>query len=634
MTLGLLISGKDNLSPTLNRVDTKLGKLDQTIGNNRGKNRFNRALGSMATRAKKTSKAVIGSLSKMSDISTSKIALLSASLGAVAIGMGAVNQKTAEMSNLAQTVGLSYNTVNGLGGAIKGIGLDYQNVIDIKEELDNKVGESKSIYDAYLKGDKSKPLKLVGGLEDAFKGLDFSLSDKNFKGLNTEKTFKKFMKLDGDNQFRLVMDTALKMKDTQKAQSMVDILMGAEANKILGYLRKQGMTYDELLAKREKMNFMTKESLESAKLYSRTMGENKAIIGSIINQFSAVGGAFMTPYIQRANDWLILNKELIQQNITGFFDGVGTAIGNVNTVLGKIHGYLEPLIGLFGDTSDVLEKTSSSGETAGATLVYLATGLIGLKVATKVGSLGLKVLSKSFGLFGRKSKITTSLIGNTIDAVGDLAKSTRKPLSLQMGMKMPVKKTILGRMGSLISSLSRFALANPVVLGVAVSGAAFYGAYALYKETLKKDVMGQSEKRLSIAKREEEANVPLAQRTVSPQQAKFEKEQIKQRRENLNRGKPTSLKESLSKQNNSLSMDDIEKQLGSKGSNSFLSSVAPIKKEITNNKEVQINAPINITVHAVEGKAPVAEIARAVQESLKQSVRSKNNNVSHLDEEI
>jgi hypothetical protein len=675
MTLGITLTGKDNLSPTLNKTSTQLGRLDKTLSNNRGKSKFNRALGSMATKAKKTSKVIIGSLSKMSDISTGKIALLSASFGAVAIGMGAVNKETAKMANLAETVGLSYSTVSGLGGAIKSIGLDYEHVIDIKEELDNKMGESKSIYAAYLKGDKSKPLKLVGGLEDAFKGLDFSLSDKSFKNLNVEETFKKFSKLDGDGQFKLVMDTALKMEDTQKAQSMVDIIMGGEANKILGYLRKQGMTYDELLAKREKMNFMTKESLNSARLYSKTMGEHKVIIGSIVSQFSAVGGAFMSPYIQDANNWLILNKELIQQNITGFFDGIGSALGTVNKVLGKLHSLAKPIIGLFGETSETLEQVSNSGETAGATLVYLATGLIGLKVATSVGSLGLKVLTKSFSLLGRKSKVSTSLISGVADAVGDLAQKTRKPLSLQMGMKMPVKKTILGRLSSMIGTLSKFAKANPISLiaSVVVLG----GIEAMTKKSKEiisdrrggnssdtnkelKERLARFEQQLKIQKgggttlerathyavhgsatstdaKNTERQILATKRAIGRKQNPKEKRKVR-----TNKSKEYWESEVGQKEINEARRKAIEyKNKNTKPTaftpapkNSFLSSVAPIKKEITNNKEVQINAPINITVNAVEGKAPVAEIARAVQESLKRSVRSQNNNVSHLDEEI
>jgi len=179
-------------------------------------------------------------------------------LGGVALGIDRINQSTTQMANLADTVGLSFETVNALGSAVKGIGLDYEHVTDIMEELNNKIGESKVVYKEWLKEDKAKgkELKLVGGVDDAFKGLDFSLSDKSFKGLDYEETFKKFTKLKGDKQFELVIDTALKMKDEQKAASMVDILMGGEANKILSFLRKQGITYKEFIKQKKEMVFL------------------------------------------------------------------------------------------------------------------------------------------------------------------------------------------------------------------------------------------------------------------------------------------------------------------------------------------------------------------------------------------
>jgi len=115
-------------------------------------------------------------------------------LGGVALGIDRINKSTVQMANLADTVGLSFNTVNALGGAVKGIGLNYEHITDIMEELNNKIGESKVKYADWLKEDKGKgkELKLVGSVDDAFKGLDFSLSDKSFQNLNYEEQFKKF----------------------------------------------------------------------------------------------------------------------------------------------------------------------------------------------------------------------------------------------------------------------------------------------------------------------------------------------------------------------------------------------------------------------------------------------------------
>lgn len=261
-----------------------------------------------------------------------------AAMGAVLAGITAVNSETAKMANLAETVGLKYELVEGLGSAIKAIGLDYEHVTDLAEELSNKVGESKSIYADWLKGDKleGKELKLVGGLEDAFKGLDFSIVDEKFKGLKLEEKFKMFSSMDITKQFELVMDTASTMKDAQQAASMVDILMGGEANKILSYLRTQGTTMSELLAKKREMNFLDREGIWGAKEYAKQTADTSSIFGSISKQLSGLAGEYLSPILKIMNDWFRINKQIIQIKLKEYVENIFYVFGHLKNILETI----------------------------------------------------------------------------------------------------------------------------------------------------------------------------------------------------------------------------------------------------------------------------------------------------------
>jgi predicted nucleic acid-binding Zn-ribbon protein len=314
-----------------------------------------------------------------------KVAAMGVGLGGVAYGINRVNQETVQMANLADTVGLSFGTVNTLGSAVRGIGLNYESVTDIMEELNNKIGESKVVYKEWLKEDKlkGKELKLVGGVDDAFKGLDFSLSDKSFKGLDYEKTFQKFTKLKGDKQFELVIDTALKMKDEQKAASMVDILMGGEANKILSFLRKQGLSYKQFMEQKEKLNFLDDEGLKGAKAYAKVSAQTGSIVGSIFKQISGVGGGYMTPVLEKFNNWLVLNKKIVQLNIKGFFEGFKSSMETTGEIIDAVSAKLKPLTNLLGITSDEANVAGESGERFGKALGYIGAGVAGL-VALKI----------------------------------------------------------------------------------------------------------------------------------------------------------------------------------------------------------------------------------------------------------
>ena len=347
-------------------------------------------------------------------------------MSAMLVGLSAVNKETAKLANLAETVGLNYELVDGLGGAIKAIGLDYEHVADLAEEMSNKIGESKSIYEDWLKGDKlqGKELKLVGGVEDAFKGLDFSIVDKKFKDLKLEEKFKMFSGMSATKQFELVMDTASTMKDTQKAVSMVDILMGGEANKILGYLRSQGLTLSELLDKKREMNFLDKEGIDGAKAYAKELADTTSIFGSIGKELSGIAGEYLTPILKKMNDWFRLNKKIIQTKLKEYVanvfyaferlgdalqfvwrtvDYVATALGGwdvVLPILGLILAYFNPwkalIVGVMLVADDLFAYFSGGKSIIGNFIAYFKQNFPLL--SSIIESIG-HTFSAVFGLF-------------------------------------------------------------------------------------------------------------------------------------------------------------------------------------------------------------------------------------------
>jgi len=180
------------------------------------------------------SKAVT-SLKSMATVAT-------VAFGAVVAGLTSINAKTAELSNLSDAVNANFEMVNGLGAIVSGIGLNADNVIDLFEEFNNKAGESKHLMEQWDKethkaGDK---FKTFGSFDDAIMMLDFSSIDKSWTNLNLEQRVRKFHDLSQTAQHDLIFGSAVMMKDSQKAMSAMDILLGGEASKITGYLRRLG----------------------------------------------------------------------------------------------------------------------------------------------------------------------------------------------------------------------------------------------------------------------------------------------------------------------------------------------------------------------------------------------------------
>lgn len=546
-----------------------------------------------------------------------------AALGAMLTGITAVNSETAKMANLADAVGMNADTANAFSSIAKSIGLDTEHVVDLFEEMNNKIGESKAKYADWLKDGKGKgkELKLVGGLEDALKGLDLSSVDKSFKGLKLEEKVKKIFAMDSNAQYDLFTQAAAVAKDAQQAASSLDILMGSQANKIASALRNHlkevGLTYDEWKIKKKELNYLDKKGLHGAKVYAKQVADTSELFGSMTKQLSGLAGEYLAPILKSMNDWFRLNKKIVEVNLKKYVDtffqalqslgqvlkatwwlvdNVAKSLGGwdvVLTILGLILAIFNPwkaiLLGVMLVADDLFSYFSGGKSVIGDFMAYFKSefpllskiigsanielesfgeGLMYAVMAFLFLKKGFKIMNMGLGLLGKKGKKTNSVIGETVDALDELSRSTKKPLSARLGMQTPKKRTILdklrgiiraairylarnkllitgvltpakalmGSMRGLLSALSRFALAHPIVLGAVMTGTAAYGAYQLYKKTLEKDIMGIAEKNIAVGKREEEANVPLAQRTVSPAQVQQEEEKIAKRRENLDNG--------------------------------------------------------------------------------------------------
>ena len=157
-----------------------------------------------------------------------------ASVGVAAGTLTAINQATTETDTLARAVGSTGLRVEALAGALKGAGFETDNVIDLFEEMNNKLGESASLEE-------------ITSVTEALTGL--GLEFENIRDLSPEE------------QFQTIADAALAMEDAQQAASLADILFGGQANKLISILRQQGGTVEEIIAAQSRYIFKTKQAV-------------------------------------------------------------------------------------------------------------------------------------------------------------------------------------------------------------------------------------------------------------------------------------------------------------------------------------------------------------------------------------
>lgn len=225
-----------------------------------------------------------------------KGAMAVGALGAAGLGLAFIADELTQADVMAQklsrSVGISVDTVDALTAAIAPAGFEFESVIDLIEELNNKMGESAGIEE-------------IGGVTDSLKILGLAYKD--------------IAKLSPEKQFNAVMNAALGMKDAQAAASAVDILMGGDANKMLGLLREKGATIEDITAKYEQMSFRSEESRAGAEKLQASFAMVKGLISNVASELAGLAGNALGPVTDRMREWVIANRDLIDQGITDTF---------------------------------------------------------------------------------------------------------------------------------------------------------------------------------------------------------------------------------------------------------------------------------------------------------------------------
>lgn len=234
------------------------------------------------------------------------------------------NKLIAEQENLTRSVDLAGDTFEAYGSLASQAGLDTEVVIDLVEELNNKLGESKG-------------LKELNAVKEATKilGIEF----KNIKDLKPEE------------QFFKVLDAAKKLEDQQKAVSAVDILLGGEANKFVGFIRDQDESLKDLLDSHKALNFLTNENRDAAVEFNKSFTNVSTIFVSASKQMSAFLGRALKPILDFFVDWVAENKEVAQTIVKVFSFIIPAALGVFGIAVGVITAKLVVMaIALLGVT--------------------------------------------------------------------------------------------------------------------------------------------------------------------------------------------------------------------------------------------------------------------------------------------
>ena len=229
-----------------------------------------------------------------------KAAVAIAGATAAAVGFAVItNKQTAINANLAKSVGLSAESYDAWDSIMQQLGFDGEKVIDLVEEMNNKLGELKGLGE-FISAEES--LQILG------------LRFKEIKDLAPEE------------QFLKIMSTAKGMADQQKAVSAVDMLMGGEANRVLGFLRTMDGDLEDIVERRMQLNLLDREAREGAIRFTASWMDFTHVMRSIGAQFSGLLGEVLTPMINEFIRWVTANREILKTRLRTFVEQLASAI--------------------------------------------------------------------------------------------------------------------------------------------------------------------------------------------------------------------------------------------------------------------------------------------------------------------
>jgi hypothetical protein len=280
---------------------------------------------------------------------------------ALAAWISLSTRATAVNARQAESVGLSIESYEALTGVVNQLGFEGEKAIDLIEEMNNKFGE----------------LKGLGELTSAEESLQLlNLSFKELKDLNPEEQFVK------------VMDAAKGLEDQQKAVSAVDMLMGGDANKFLGHLRNFDGTLEEILDKYKAMNFLTEEGAAGAKRFDDAQQQMLGSLNSMQKQLAALIGKQLAPLIEKFNEWIAANREVLAAKLEVWAERVSNFIQRLWTWILRITGAFNTFIDAVGGAENALNLLG----------IAVSMGLIAKLVLAMPKIIAFIGLMKSVGL--------------------------------------------------------------------------------------------------------------------------------------------------------------------------------------------------------------------------------------------
>ena len=241
-------------------------------------------------------------------------------------------RQSEEIERSAKLAGTGVEEFQKMAYASSSFGIEQDKLADILKDVNDKMGDY-----AQTGG---------GAMADFFE----------FIAPKVGVTAEQFKNLSGADALQLYVSSLEKANLSQADMTFYMEAIASDSTLLLPLLEKNGEAYKSLAAEAEAYGaVLSEDNIKANKAFSQQLRSLnnmfQAVIMSVGNKLIPV----FSDLVSKVKDFIARNRELIQSNISGFFDGAIWVVKQFINVLGTLFGWIDKVAQLMGGWENTLK---------------------------------------------------------------------------------------------------------------------------------------------------------------------------------------------------------------------------------------------------------------------------------------
>ena len=169
-------------------------------------------------------------------------------------------------------------------------------------------------------------------------------------------TAEQFKNLSGADALQLYVSSLEKANLSQADMTFYMEAIASDSTLLLPLLEKNGEAYKALAKEAEEYGaILSEDNIKANKEFSKQLQSLNKMFQSVVMSVGNKLIPLFSDLVMKVKDFIARNRELIQSNISGFFDGAIWVVKQFISVLGTLFGWIDKVAQLMGGWSNAIK---------------------------------------------------------------------------------------------------------------------------------------------------------------------------------------------------------------------------------------------------------------------------------------